>query len=83
VQQRKAVAQTRRHYQQAAAWPQNATIAISLSPSFTTEQRAAMQTAFINWQNSSGNNSGVIFVFTNPPPNALPFTVDRIQPSGG
>ena len=67
----------------AAAWPQNASVAVSISTSFTTEQIVAIQNAFINWQNSSGNTSGVTFVFTNPPPGALPFTVDRIQPSGG
>src|SRR5205085_9318054 len=67
----------------AAAWPQNASVAVSISTSITTEHIVSIQNAFINWQNSSGNTSGVTFVFTNPPPGALPFTVDRIQPSGG
>lgn len=65
-----------------ASWPQNATVQVSISPSFTTEQREAIQQAVINWQYSPGNQSGVHFVFT-PTPGALPHTVDRIQPSTG
>jgi hypothetical protein len=66
----------------AVAWPQNATVYVHISQSFTTEQRVAIQNALIGWQNSPGNNSGVGFVFT-PTPTALPFTVDRIEPGGG
>lgn len=65
----------------AASWPQNATVQVNISQSFTTAQRAAIQQAYINWQNSPGNQSGVGFVFT-ATPNALPFNVDRISLGG-
>jgi hypothetical protein len=58
-----------------ATWPQGAVINVAINPNdFTIEQQAAIQDAFTSWQNSnssSGNNSGVTFVFsasTSKPP---------------
>jgi hypothetical protein len=51
---------------ESTAWPKNATVAVNISPTFTTspdpDQRAALRTAFTNWSNVV--NSGVTFTFT-------------------
>jgi hypothetical protein len=39
-------------------------VTVNINPSFSQAQRNALVTAFTNWQNSSGNSSGVTFSFT-------------------
>jgi hypothetical protein len=46
------------------AWPPSAQVTVNINPSYTQTQRDALVAAFTNWQNSSGNNSGVTFSFT-------------------
>lgn len=48
------------------AWPKNAAVTVNLDPSFTTEEKDAIRSAFAAWQNAgsaSGNSSGVTFEF--------------------
>src|SRR2546423_13707997 len=46
------------------AWSQGAPVKVNIDPTFPQAQRDAIEAAFKNWQNSSGNNSGVTFSFT-------------------
>lgn len=46
------------------AWPPGAQVTVNINPGFSQSQRDALVVAFTNWQNSSGNGSGVTFSFT-------------------
>ena len=48
-----------------AAWQQGAQVQVNIDPSFTAQERQAIQAALTNWNNangSSGNGSGVTFL---------------------
>lgn len=57
------------------------TVNINPNNNLTTEQKNAIKQGFINWQNSndsSGNNSGVTFVFTESATN-VSGQLDKVQ----
>ena len=61
-----------------ASWPHGAVVNVAMNPDdFTPAQQAAIQAAFTNWQYSPGNNSGVMFTFSNstsrPPGNDVQY----------
>jgi hypothetical protein len=67
-------------------WAPGAQVTVNINPTFSQPKRDAMLAAFINWQDSSGNNSGVTFSFTyNSTPITGPNThqVNSQVPSGG
>jgi len=58
-------------------WPQGAHVTVNIDPTFNPTMRAAIQTAFQNWQAAgslSNNGSGVTFTFTfnSSPPSMTP-----------
>jgi hypothetical protein len=46
------------------AWAPGAQVTVNINPAYSQTQRDALVAAFTNWQNSSGNNSGVTFSFS-------------------
>lgn len=59
---------------------------MNIDPNFSQLQRNAIEAAFTNWQNASGNNSGVTFSFTynsTPATGANTHQVNRQTPSIG
>lgn len=46
------------------AWRAGTSVTVNINPYFSQDERNAIMQAFINWQNSAGNNTGVTFTFT-------------------
>jgi hypothetical protein len=49
---------------QSDAWRSGTSVTVNINPYFSQDQRNAIVQAFNNWQNGSGNNTGVTFTFT-------------------
>jgi len=67
-------------------WSPGAQVTVNINPTFSQSQRDAIVAAFTNWQNSSGNNSGVNFSFTynsTQVTGANTYQVNSQIPSGG
>jgi hypothetical protein len=72
--------------EQRISWTANTPVTVNINPYFTGDQRAAIEAAFNNWQNSPTNTTGVTFTFTynsTPASGANTHQVNYQTPNGG